>query len=179
MAASSSFLDKLLLSLDRIATSRVIAKGEFLIREGEVEKHLYYIEEGAVRAFHLTEYEEQTIRLGYDGSFINSISSFIKGTPSDFFIEAIRRTKLKQISKNDFMALVHENDESRLAYSLMLEQLVTQLVEREIDLLTVSPTDRLRRVLDRSPNVFQHIPLKYIASYLRMTPETLSRIRNS
>jgi CRP/FNR family transcriptional regulator, anaerobic regulatory protein len=61
----------------------------------------------------------------------------------------------------------------------MLETLLTQQIEREVDLLTASPTERLSRVLKRSPNLFQEVPLKYIANYLRMTPETLSRIRNS
>ena len=52
-------------------------------------------------------------------------------------------------------------------------------MERELDLLTSSPHERIQRVLKRSPQVFQEIPAKYIASYLRMTPETLSRILNS
>jgi CRP/FNR family transcriptional regulator, anaerobic regulatory protein len=60
-----------------------------------------------------------------------------------------------------------------------MESLIVQQIEREVDLLTASPTERLARVLKRSPNLFQEVPLKYIASYLRMTPETLSRIRNS
>ena len=61
----------------------------------------------------------------------------------------------------------------------MLENLITQQMEREVDLLIESPAERLKRILERSPNLFQHVPLKYIANYLRMTPETLSRIRNS
>lgn len=175
----ANFFEILLSSLDRISIPRTFSKGEFLIREGEVEKNLYFIESGAVRVIHLTELEEQTIRLGYEGSFINSLSSFIKQTPSEFFIEALRKTEVKVIAKNDLMQLVHESAENLQAYNFLLEQLITQQIEREIDLLTESPVERLKRVLDRSPNVFQHIPLKYIASYLRMTPETLSRIRNS
>ena len=64
-------------------------------------------------------------------------------------------------------------------YIQLLELQITQQIDREIDILIPSPTERLNRVLKRSPNVFQHVPLKYIASYLRMKPETLSRIRNS
>jgi len=59
----------------------------------------------------------------------------------------------------------------------ILEQLIYQQFEREIDLLTASPVERYKRVLARSPQLFQEIPGKYIASYLRMTPETLSRIK--
>lgn len=57
--------------------------------------------------------------------------------------------------------------------------LLNSMLEREIDLLTSSPFERYNRILERSPQVFQEIPLKYIASYLRMTPETLSRLRKS
>ena len=94
-------------------------------------------------------------------------------------MEAIRKTTLKVIPKASLLQLINEDTESLKQYIGLLENLVTQQIEREIDLLTVSPSERLKRVLDRSPNLFQQIPLKYIASYLRMTPETLSRIRNS
>jgi len=75
--------------------------------------------------------------------------------------------------------LAYEDNESLMQYTQLLENLITQQIEREIDLLTDSPSERLHRVLNRSPDLFQQIPLKYIASYLRMSPETLSRIRNS
>jgi hypothetical protein len=59
----------------------------------------------------------------------------------------------------------------------LLEQMIFQQLEREKDLLTFSPLERYKRVWKRSPQLFQEIPNKYIASYLRMTPETLSRIK--
>jgi len=179
MAPSSPFIEKLKDSFDKIATKKVIAKGEFLIREGEVEKYLYLVESGAIRVFYLTEFEEMTIRFGYKGSMITSLSSFIKAKPSEFYIDALRKTTLKVISKENLMKLAYESLENLKQYTALLESLITQQIEREIDLLITSPTERLNRVLRRSPNLFQEIPLKYIASYLRMTPETLSRIRNS
>lgn len=179
MASAQAFIENLIHALDEISEQRTISKGEYLIREGQVEKNLYYIESGAVRVFHLSEFEEQTIRFGYEGSFINSLYSFIKGTPSEFYIEALRKSTLRVISKGQLLDIVNESSERLKQYNSLLETLVCQQIEREIDLLTVSPSVRLRRVLERSPNLFQEIPLKYIASYLRMTPETLSRIRNS
>jgi CRP/FNR family transcriptional regulator, anaerobic regulatory protein len=179
MANGQAFIENLINTLDTISEPRTLSKGELLIREGQVEKHLYYIETGAVRVFHLSEFEEQTIRFGYEGSFINSLYSFIKGTPSEFYIEALRKSTLRVIPKLKLLDIVHESIERLSQYNSLLESLVCQQIEREIDLLTVSPSERLRRVLERSPNLFQEIPLKYIASYLRMTPETLSRIRNS
>jgi CRP-like cAMP-binding protein len=179
MTPEALFIKRLLDALASTSETRRLAKGEYLIREGQVEQSLYFIETGAVRVFHVTEFEEQTIRFGYEGSIITSLSSFITGNPSEFWIEALRKTEVKIISKIKLYEIVNESSESQQQYNKLLESLIVQQMEREIDLLTESPTKRLQRVLDRSPNLFQEIPLKYIASYLRMTPETLSRIRNS
>ncbi|HEX8038512.1 MAG TPA: Crp/Fnr family transcriptional regulator [Chryseosolibacter sp.] len=173
------FAEKLRHIFDSAGRPAVVPRGEFLIREGEIEKNLYFIESGALRVFYLTEFEEMTIRLGYKGSFINSLSSFINGTPSEFYIDAIRKTNIRVISKQDLLNIAHESTESLKQYVALLESLITQQIEREVDLLITSPAERLKRVLQRSPNLFREIPLKYIASYLRMKPETLSRIRSS
>lgn len=173
------FTQKILEAFSIMGQELELQKGDFLIREGDFEKNLYLIESGAIRVYYLSEFEEQTIRLGYDGSIINSLSSFITGKPSEFYLEALRKTKLKILPKEELMVMVNEDKESLELYVNLLETLITQQIDREVDLLIPSPNDRLNRVLKRSPNVFQHVPLKYIASYLRMTPETLSRIRNS
>jgi CRP/FNR family transcriptional regulator, anaerobic regulatory protein len=158
---------------------KIFSKGDLLIREGETERHVYLVQSGLVRVFLLTELEEQTIRFGYKGSVINSLASFLTTTPSSFYIEAIRKTVVRVITKDVFRSIVHADADSLNNYNRMLELLLVQQIDREIDLLTVSPTERLNRVLKRSPDLFQEVPLKYIANYLRMTPETLSRIRNS
>lgn len=171
--------DGLLQELLTVSSELTVAKNAFIVPEGKVDQHIYFIERGAVRVFLQSEFEELTIRFGYQGSFITSLSSFIKGTPSEFYIQAIRATKLRVISKVQFQEYIDCDDRYLKLYNAILEGLVLQQLEREIDLLTYSPSERLQRVLERSPNVFQEIPSKYIASYLRMTPETLSRIRKS
>ena len=179
MASEHLFINKLIFYLTEIGETKIIAKGDYLIKEGEIERNLYWVASGAVRAFYLTEFEDHVFRLGYKDSIINSLSSFIKQTPSEFFVEAIRKTTVKIISKEQLQSIVHESNDSLKQYLALMEILVTQQIDREIDLLITSPAERLKRVLARSPNLFQEIPLKYIASYLRMKPETLSRNRNS
>ena len=179
MGEEHAFTSSLVNSLKSSGKKRTCSRGELLLKEGEIEKNLYYIESGAVRVFLLSAHEAQTIRLGYEGSIIYSLSSFLKGNPSEFYVEAIRKTTLKVLSKTALSDIVNKNIESLNGYNSLLETVIAQQMEREIDLLTISPAERLQRVLQRSPNLFQHIPLKYIAAYLRMTPETLSRIRKS
>lgn len=169
--------DALLKELLAVSRKQQLAKQEFLVTEGKVDQRIYFIESGAVRVFLQTEYEELTIRFGYRDSFITALSSFINGTPSEFYVQAIRASTVRVITKAQFQELVDTDVRYLKLYNVLLEGLVIQQLEREIDLLTQSPSERLQRVLERSPQVFQEIPSKYIASYLRMTPETLSRIR--
>ena len=102
---------------------------------------------------------------------------FFNETPSEFYIQAIRQTKVIAIPKIVFKTFVNNSLENLQVYNAILEQLIIQQIEREVDILTHSPIERLKRVQARSPQLFQEIPAKYIAMYLRMTPETLSRIR--
>ena len=173
---ASNFMQRIMEAFQNEGETKIYPKGDFILREGQVEKKLYFIETGAVKLFYLTEFEEKIIRFGYNGSTINSLSSFLNEQPSEFYIEALRKTKIKAISKEKLLEIAHSDIEQ---YCKFLEILLAQQIDREVDLLITSPAQRLERVLQRSPGLFQHIPLKYIASYLRMNPETLSRIRNS
>lgn len=154
-----------------------LKKGELLIREGQTEQHLYYVKEGALRAFYQSEKEEHTVRFGYQDNIINSLASYISQQPSELCLEALKKTSVLALKKAQIETLIYSNHDNTIAYLHLIEQLVVQQIERETDLLIESPSARLERVLRRSPNLFQHIPLKHIASYLRMSPETLSRIR--
>ncbi len=178
MNDAENFIKDLLVVM-QAAEPQVFERGEFILQAGAIEHHLYWIEEGAIRAFYLTELEEFTIRFGYTGSLINSISSFFKQAPSDLYLQAIRKTRIRAVSRSDFEAFVGEDKERLRQYNRLLQELIVQNMEREIDLLIYSPVERLRRVMERSPRLFQEVPAKYIAAYLRMSPETLSRIQKS
>lgn len=157
------------------AVSREYKKGHIFTAEGEVENNLYFIEDGAVKIYYQSELAEHIVRLGYNGSILNSLSSFLNTKPSELFIETIRESKVKTLKRKQVIDILSQSQ----GYPEFLEGLLIQQLDREIDLLHDLPLQRLERVLKRSPTLFQHVPLKYIASYLRMSPETLSRIRNS
>lgn len=153
-----------------------IERNEFLKIKGSIDTNVYYIVSGSLRIFILDEYEEQTIRFGYKENIIVSLDSFLTGKPSNLFIQAIKKTVIKIITKQQVTQFL-QLEEHRLFWNTILENLVLQQFEREIDLLTNSPKERYERVLKRSPQLFQEIPNRHIANYLRMSAETLSRIK--
>ena len=156
-----------------------LARNELLLTKGKIDSNLYFIVSGSLRIFVSNENEEHTIRFGYKNNLITALDSFISNAPSDLYIEALKKTQVKFISKKAFTLLINSSIELYKTWTLVLEQLVLQQLEREKDILTTSPLLRYKRVLKRSPQLFQEIPNKYIADYLRMTPETLSRIKKS
>lgn len=72
---------------------------------------MYLADSGTVRVFLLSAFEELTIRFGYEGSVINSLSSFLTGKPSEFYIEALRKTSITTITKAQLLELVYQSAE--------------------------------------------------------------------
>ncbi|MCR4029300.1 MULTISPECIES: Crp/Fnr family transcriptional regulator [Flavobacterium] len=155
-----------------------IDRNDFLKVKGSIDNNLYFIESGSVRIFVLDENEERVIRFGYKENLIVSLDSFLTGKPSDLFIQAIKKTVVKVVDKKQIDSFL-ENESNRSLWTTILENLVVQQMEREIDILTNSPKERYERVLKRSPQLFQEIPNRHIANYLRMSAETLSRLKKS
>lgn len=155
-----------------------IDRNEFLKVKGSIDTNIYYVESGSLRIFVLDDYEEQTIRFGYKENIIVSLDSFLTEKPSDLYIQAIKKTVLKVVSKHQIESFL-ETESNKNLWTKILENLVLQQMEREIDILTNSPKERYERVLKRSPQLFQEIPNRHIANYLRMSAETLSRLKKS
>jgi len=155
------------------------SRNDFITTKGKIDTNLYFIESGSTRIFVIDENKENTIRFGYQNNIIVSLDSFITEKPSDLYIQALKKTTVKKIKKKAFLLFLNSIPEFKNVWANILEDLIVQQLEREKDLLTSSPIHRYKRVLKRSPQLFQEIPDKYIADYLRMTPETFSRIKKS
>lgn len=156
-----------------------IERNQFLKTAGSSDTHIYFIEEGSLRVFVVDADEERTIRFGYQNNILVSLDSFLTEKPSEFVIQAIKKTRVKIIPKKRFMEFIYQDENHLKLWIKILEDLVIQQIEREKDLLTASPKERFERVLKRSPILFQEISNRHIANYLRMTPETLSRLKKS
>ncbi|WP_170170362.1 Crp/Fnr family transcriptional regulator [Hymenobacter perfusus] len=154
-----------------------LRRTDFLMQAGQVEYTLYFVHKGLLRVYYPTESEEICVGFAYDQTLICSFPSFINQQPSAYAIQALRRTELLGIHRTDFMRFVDENAAFTRFWRTELERNLLGRIEREIDLLLPDPAQRYQRLRTRSPHILQYVPRKYIASYLRMTPETLSRLR--
>lgn len=157
----------------------ILERNEFLKIAGSIDTNIYFVEEGSLRVYILDENEERTIRFGYQKNILVSLDSFLTEKPSEFVIQALKKTRVKVIPKKRFMEFIYRDENNLKLWAKILEDLVIQQIEREKDLLVSSPKERYERVLRRSPILFQEVSNRHIANYLRMTPETLSRLKKS
>ncbi|WP_299123944.1 cyclic nucleotide-binding domain-containing protein [uncultured Tenacibaculum sp.] len=163
-----------------IATQRkVLNREEFLKRAHSIDTNIYFIEKGSVRVFFVEDFEEHTFYFGYKESIITALDSFFSGKNSQLEIEALKKTEVSYLSKEEFLKFIFSRQEYQELWYRVLEEIIVHQAEREKDLLISSPVKRYQRVLKRRPELFQEIPNKYIASYLRMSPETLSRVKKT
>lgn len=156
-----------------------LKRNELLKQENTIDTNIYYVVEGSLRIYVMEEIEDHTIRFGYKGSLIAALDSYITQRSSPLLIQALKRTTLKKVSKEKLEKIIISSTEYTHVWIKVWQDFALQQMEREIDILTTSPRERYLRVLKRSPHLFQIIPHKYIAAYLRMTPETLSRLKKS
>lgn len=157
----------------------VLKRGDHLHLAGETHTNIYYVAEGTLRTYVLVNDEEQIIRFGYPGDYVAAMDSFIGGKPTILYCQALRKCTVRMIPRAAYLAQLDADPDLARLWQKITSWMVTGQLEREIDLLTNDPAQRYRRVFARSPRLFQEIPARHIANYLRMTPETLSRIRSN
>lgn len=153
-------------------------KGEKILQEGEVCRNISYIEKGLVRQFYFKNGKEVTEHLGVDHTIFMCIESLFKEEPTRLLVEALEPTLVYALPKAKLEAAAMRNVNIQMLYRKILEE---SLIQSQIhaDLVRFeSAPNRYKRLCDLSPQVVLRAPLTYIANYLQMTPETLSRIRS-
>jgi len=160
-----------------LLTRRFIKKGEFILRAGEICNHVTFLNKGFVRIYNLVQDEELTINFAFEGNFTTDFASLLPQKPSTDYIVAMDDLEILQLHYNDMQALYEKAMVWQKFGRLIAEFILLFVVERNKSLLFNSPEERYVKLLKERPKVMANVPLKYIASYLGVTPEALSRIR--
>lgn len=164
--------------LDSLLVPIKYGKGEKILQEGEICRNISYIERGLIRQFYFKNGKEVTEHLGVDHSIFMCIESLFKEEPTRLQVEALEPTLVYALPKARLEAAAMRNVNIQMLYRKILEE---SLIQSQIhaDLVRFeSAPNRYKRLCDLNPQVVLRAPLTYIANYLQMTPETLSRIRS-
>lgn len=154
-------------------------KGERILSEGEVCTGISYIAKGLVRQYYIKNGKEVTEHLGVDHSIFMCIESLFKEEPSHLQVEALEPTLVYILPKAKLEAAAMRNVNIQMLYRKILEEsLIQSQVHADLMRFETAP-NKYKRLCEMNPQVVLRAPLTYIANYLQMTPETLSRIRSN
>jgi CRP-like cAMP-binding protein len=152
-------------------------KKTILLKTGQTEKYLSFIEKGIVRFFIPGDEQDLTFSFAFDRSFISAYDSFLTQTPSIYQVETLAETILWRINYKDLQDIYRITDAGNIIGRYASEDLFLKKSKRELSLLQDTAEQRYLNLFTEQPNLIKLIPLKYISSYIGITPQALSRIR--
>ena len=165
---------------DLIVCSKIntFKRNEIVIREGQFSKKAYLIVQGCARAYYLKDGRDLSDWFTFENQFMASIVSFFSEEPSPHYVEFVEDSIVFEFSKDTIDNLSNKHRDLERFISKVVTETMLGLCERLYTIQFNKAEERYQHLISIHPNITQRIPLTHIASYLGMTLETLSRIRN-
>lgn len=161
-----------------VAETLSIPSKTVLLEMGKVADRIYLIRKGCMRLFFYNEGKDITFQFFFEGDFVASFDSLYKGTPSQFSLESIEPSEVLFIKKEDFYQKIESNPSLRMLYEEKIIERFSSYQHLFLSRIKNTPQQRYEELLKEYPNIIQRVPQNLIASYLGITPVSLSRIRN-
>lgn len=165
--------------LENLLIPMKFKKSVEILSQGQVAEYIYYLHTGLIRQYYFKNGKEMTSNLAVDGSIFMSIESLFRETPSSEVIEALETCYIYAIPKRRLENVALHNQNIQILYRKILEEALIECQIHEDLVRFETAQDRYRRICKQMPKVVLRAPLVFIASFLEMTPETLSRVRSS
>jgi CRP-like cAMP-binding protein len=159
-------------------TKEVLPRNEMLIEEGKICRHLYFLEQGCLRGFYNLDGKEITHWFGFENDFVTSFHSFITQEPAVENIQLMEGSVLWSISKDALNRLVDQHREAERLLRIAYEKYYIRLEGRFVNSQFRTAAERYEKLLTETPEIIERVPLGFIASYLGISQETLSRVRS-
>ena len=163
-----------------IANSKIktFEKGAIVIREGQYSKKAYLVVQGCARAYYLKDGKDISDWFTFENQFMASIVSYFSDSPSPHYVEFLEDSTVLEFSKETSDRLANKHHEFERFISKIVTETMLGLCERLHTIQFHKADERYKHLLSIYPEITNRIPLTHVASYLGITLETLSRIRN-
>jgi len=153
-------------------------RGDALLKEGETAQHIFFVEKGALHQYYTDDNgNEHTCNFIFENEFITDLESFSKKLPSTCFIKALEPTICHSLRCADLMELMASSEATKEFFRIVVENVAAEGIRRTRALQSASPERSFCELLEKRPDIFQRVPQRYIAQYLGIAPESLSRIK--
>ena len=160
-------------------TPKKLRKKQYLLQEGDVCKHIAFVEKGALKAYVVDDAgAESIIQFALEGWVISDLYSFLTGEPATYNIDALENAELVLISKSAHEELLKKIPKYETYIRLQITGAYIALQKRLTSIISLPLEERYKNFLAVYPNIAQRVPQHMIASYMGLTPETLSRVRS-
>jgi len=163
--------------IDTYFEVKKLRKKTFLLQDGNVCDFIGFIAEGTIRHFHIKDGVEKTCDISFENSWVTDFRSFTHNNPCIMNLQSMEDTTIFLIKKENLYKLYNECNKYETFGRIMAEQVAQRATEIAMSLSSEKPEERFQNLLKKQPDLFQRVPQKYIANFLGISPESLSRIQ--
>lgn len=157
---------------------RTLRKKQYLLQAGDISRHECFVNKGCLRTYLLDEKgQEHIVQFAFEDYWTGDMYSFITGQPSLYHIDALEDCELLLIEKHQWEKMFADIPKLERFYRLLLQNAFVSMQRRIAENMSLSAEERYSNFLQRYTHLEQRLPQRQIASYLGITPESLSRIR--
>ncbi len=158
-------------------TPKKLRKKQYLLQKGDVCKYFAFVEKGTLREYATENESEHIIQFAIEGWIISDLFSFLTGEPATYTIDALEDTEVVLISRTAHEELLKTQPKYETYTRLLITSAYIALQRRLTSTISLSVEERYTNFTTTYPDIAQRVPQHMIASYLGLTPETLSRVR--
>ena len=159
-------------------THKSLSKKDYLLMPGDICRHVTYINKGCMRRYIIDEHSKEVIlNFSLEDYWTGDLESFIFQKPTDFYIQALEDCELLQLSRENFYRVCKEIPKFKKFHDDKAQRNHYSVLKRLSMAKSASPEEKYLDLMKEQPQLFHRVPLHYIASYLGIEPESLSRIR--
>lgn len=155
-------------------------KRQFLLQEGDVCRELAFVEKGALYSYTVdSSGNKHVIRFAFDGWWMANLHSFFTGKPTRLNIEVLENSELLMLDRKNHEKLLEEIPTYERYHRIIVQNAYVALQQRVENALGLTAEEKYARLIEQNPEFMNRVPLNLVASYLGMSPETLSRVRGN